>query len=56
LTITDVDRDGKVERSRRPEGLGEDAPVLVMFPPANEGIEPETAVRAADAEAAARGG
>jgi hypothetical protein len=54
LTITGVYRDGKVELSQRPEGLGELAPVLVTFLPGNTGSEPEPAVRAADDEAAAR--
>jgi len=44
LTITGVYRDGKVELSQRPEGLGENSSVLVTFLPANEGIEPEPVV------------
>ena len=40
LTITGVYRDGKVELSQRPEGLGENASVLVTFLPANERSEP----------------
>ncbi len=51
LTIRGVYRDGQVELSQRPEGLGERAPVLVTFLPADEGSEPEPA---ADAEAEAR--
>jgi hypothetical protein len=54
LTITGVYRDGKVELSQRPEGLGENASVLVTFLPAKERIEPEPADQAADEEAAAR--
>jgi hypothetical protein len=54
LTITGVYRDGKVELSQRPEGLGELAPVLVTFLPGDAASEPELAVQAADAEAAAR--
>lgn len=54
LTITGVYRDGKVELSQRPEGLGENASVLVTFLPANGASEPEPAVQAADAEVAAR--
>ena len=51
LTITGVYRDGKVELSQRPEGLGEHAPVLVTFLPEDEGSRPEPA---ADAQAGAR--
>ena len=40
LTITGTYRDGKVELSHRPEGLGENASVLVTFLPVNEGTEP----------------
>lgn len=54
LTITGVYRDGKVELSQRPEGLRDDASVLVTFLPANGTIEPGPAASAADAEAAAR--
>jgi hypothetical protein len=54
LTITGVYRDDKVELSQRPEGLGGHATVLVKFLPENAGDEPEPAVQAADAEAAAR--
>ena len=54
LTIRGTYRDGEVELSQRPEGVGKNASVLVTFLPANEGIEPETTVQAADPEAAAR--
>ncbi len=40
-TITGVYRDGQVELSQRPEGLGEDAAVLVTFLPANGTAEAE---------------
>jgi hypothetical protein len=47
LTITGIYRDGKVELSQRPEGLGENASVLVTFLPANEGTEPVPEAEAA---------
>jgi hypothetical protein len=54
LTITGVYRDGKVELSQRPEGLGENASVLVTFLPETAGIEPVPGARTGDAEAEAR--
>jgi hypothetical protein len=54
LTITGVYRDGKVELSQRPEGLGENAAVLVTFLPAKGTIQPGPMAQAAVAEAAAR--
>jgi hypothetical protein len=56
LTIRGVYRDGKVELSQRPEGLDENASVLVTFLPANEEVSSATAApaAAADAEAEAR--
>jgi hypothetical protein len=54
LTITGTYRDGKVELSHRPEGLGENASVLVTFLPVDEATEPEPAIHLADPEAAAR--
>jgi len=54
LTVTGVYRDGKVELSQRPEGLGENASVLVTFLPENAGIEPVPGAQTGDAEAAAR--
>ena len=53
LTITGVYRDGKVELSQRPEGLGEHAPVLVTFLPEDEGSRPEPAAGEAEAKRAA---
>lgn len=50
-TITGVYRDGKIELSQRPEGLGEEASVLITFLPATARNEPEPAGRAAEAEA-----
>jgi hypothetical protein len=43
LTIEGVYRDGQVELSERPEGVGEPARVLVIFvpPPAQPGPAPE---------------
>lgn len=46
-TITGIYRDGKVELSHRPEGLGENASVLVTFLPATEGSEPVPEAEAA---------
>jgi hypothetical protein len=56
LTITGIYRDGKVELSQRPEGLEENAAVLVTFLPAQGMIEPGPEDRTAEAlaEAAAR--
>jgi hypothetical protein len=54
LTITGIYRDGKVELSQRPEGLAEDASVLVTFLPENARIAPGPEAGMADVEAAAR--
>jgi hypothetical protein len=54
LTITGVYRDGKVELSQRPEGLGENASVLVTFLPETAGIGPVPGAQTGDAEAEAR--
>jgi hypothetical protein len=54
LTVIGVYRDGKVELSRRPEGLAENASVLVTFLPANGTTELGVAAQTADADAAAR--
>jgi hypothetical protein len=54
LTISGVYRDGKVELSQRPEGLGENASVLVTFLPEPEASRPEPADQADDAAEAAR--
>ena len=48
LTLTGVYRDGKVEFSEPPAGVGEDARVLVTFLPANLGSESEAAAQAAE--------
>ncbi len=53
-TITGVSGDGKVELSRRPEGLVEEASVLVPFLPEHARIAPGPEAGMADAEAAAR--
>jgi hypothetical protein len=55
LTFAGVYRDGMVEFVERPSGVAEDAPVLVTFPPANQGSESEPSADAAeDARRAAR--
>jgi hypothetical protein len=54
LTITGIYRDGKVELSQRPEGLTEDASVLVAFLPEDARIAPGPEAGMADAEAEAR--
>jgi hypothetical protein len=48
-----VYRDDKVELSRRPEGLGESATVLVTFLPTNGTVEAQREPGAADARAKA---
>jgi hypothetical protein len=48
LTLTGVYRDGKVEFSERPAGVGEDVRVLVTFLPANLGSESEAAAQQAE--------
>jgi len=49
--MTGVYRDGKVELSQTPDGLGGHATVLVKFLPENAGDEPKPAVQAAEAAA-----
>jgi hypothetical protein len=53
LTIMGVYRDGKVELSQRPGGLGENATVLVTFLPAKRTVEAQREPGAADAQAEA---